>query len=298
MPQVKVLVGADPEVFLRDSHGRLVSAHDILPGTKEEPHKVPYGAVQVDGVAAEFNIDPASTESEFVRNISEVVTSLKSKIPGLTLHIEPYATFDKGYFSSLPDKTRELGCNPDYNAWTGEVNPAPDGLTSTRTASGHLHIGWCKDVSPMSRFHFEDCRSLVKQLDYFLGMYSLMWDEDDTRRKMYGMAGAFRPKSYGVEYRVLSNTWLKSPRLQKWIYNTIQSAVQVLLSGDETMEEQFSDYAQRVINGNIIDWYKTPEGQNIAACTGLSWPNLTDYGKKPPLSAYDQMLAQLRRPNV
>ena len=58
----RILVGADPELFLRDKKtGQLVAA-DInqIKGTKVTPYKVECGAVQVDGAAGEFNIDPAS----------------------------------------------------------------------------------------------------------------------------------------------------------------------------------------------------------------------------------------------
>jgi hypothetical protein len=42
------------------------------------------------------------------------------------------------------------------------------------------------------------------------------------RRELYGKAGAFRPKPYGVEYRVLSNRWLNSEALIRWVYNQSQ----------------------------------------------------------------------------
>ena len=42
---------------------------------------------------------------------------------------------------------------------------------------------------------------------------------------MYGKAGAFRPKTYGVEYRTLSNAWLFSKKLQSFVYRGVQRAV-------------------------------------------------------------------------
>jgi hypothetical protein len=67
-----ILIGADPELFVFTRSGKPVSAHDLIPGTKYEPHEVGNGAVQVDGVAAEFNIDPAANEDEFFFNIAFV----------------------------------------------------------------------------------------------------------------------------------------------------------------------------------------------------------------------------------
>lgn len=66
---MKLLVGADPELFVSDN-GKLVSCHGLLPGTKAEPHRVERGAVQVDGMAAEFNIDPAGDEETFITNLN------------------------------------------------------------------------------------------------------------------------------------------------------------------------------------------------------------------------------------
>ena len=50
-------------------------------------------------------------------------------------------------------------------------------------------------------------------------------DSCTKRREMYGQAGAYRPKSYGLEYRVLSNFWLQSDDYIKWAYNTVHLAL-------------------------------------------------------------------------
>ncbi len=52
---VNFTIGADPEIFLR-RRGKAFSAHGVIPGTKKEPHNVEKGAVQVDGMAVEFNV--------------------------------------------------------------------------------------------------------------------------------------------------------------------------------------------------------------------------------------------------
>ena len=279
MATPRILVGCDPELFLKNSEDKFISAHDILPGTKAEPHPVSLGAVQVDGVAAEFNITPAASAGQFITNIHQVMTSLKDFTKGQNLAITPFANFEPSYFNSLPDTVKELGCNPDFNAWTGQVNPPPDASGTMRTASGHLHVGWLegKGTNPFNKFHFEDCRIMVKQLDYYIGIYSLMWDPDNTRRQLYGKAGAMRPKSYGVEYRVLSNQWLKSQRVMEWLFGAVQKAAGALFSGKKSMEELFGDYAQKVIDNNEVGWSFTKEGQLVHAATGLTMPDLRDF---------------------
>lgn len=251
-----VLVGADPELFMRHpDSGVFVSAHDRIPGTKHEPFKVPYGAVQVDGTALEFNIDPASSAVEFIHNINAVRKTMTDMVPGYNVVAEPVARYDADYFKfDVPSYAQELGCNPDFNGWTLDVNPKPnpDGQPY-RTASGHLHIGWTDGADVEDRDHFMFCCQIARQLDFYLGMSSLLWDTDDTRRQLYGKAGAFRPKPYGMEYRVLSNRWLDSDTLMKWIYNTIQIAMSDAFAGNWA-EDKYGDLAKEIIDENITDW--------------------------------------------
>ena len=55
-----ILIGCDPEVFVKQN-GVFRSAHGLIRGDKKNPQKIRSGAVQVDGMALEFNIDPART---------------------------------------------------------------------------------------------------------------------------------------------------------------------------------------------------------------------------------------------
>jgi hypothetical protein len=122
-----------------------------------------------------------------------------------------------------------------------------------RTASGHIHIGWTKDEDPNDPVHFADCCALVKQLDYFLGLHSILWDRDNRRRSMYGKAGAFRPKPYGVEYRVMSNVWLTNEELMRWVFDQTHKAVDTLLNG-ENFAETHNSQAAGIINSNEAGW--------------------------------------------
>lgn len=257
--QTAVLVGADPELFMRHpDNGDFVSAHDRIPGTKWEPHKVPFGAVQVDGTALEFNIDPAYSVDEFVHNLQAVRKTMADMVPGYNVVAEPVARFEPEYFKfTVPSSAKELGCMPDFNGWTEEVNPRPDPQGEPiRTAAGHIHIGWGEGFDVEDRDHFLQCCKVARQLDYYLGMYSLLWDKDGTRRQLYGKAGAFRPKPYGMEYRVLSNRWLDSEALMRWVYNTVQTAMADGFAG-MWAEDTYGDIARDVIDGNQVDWPET-----------------------------------------
>jgi len=254
---MKILVGADPELFLfnRNSN-KFVSCHNMIPGTKYNPHKVNFGAVQVDGMAAEFNIDPAATGEEFVRNINAVREQLQNMVPGYQLMASPVADFNEETMKSQPPEALELGCEPDYCAWTDDINPRPDGAVSFRSGAGHIHIGWTSDVDIRSVNHRADCVAVVKQMDYYLGLPSLLWDPDNRRRSLYGRAGAFRIKPYGVEYRTLSNAWVGNERLIKWVYAATRQAMADLSAGVKAVDK-YGDAARDIIDNNRVDWPTT-----------------------------------------
>lgn len=225
--------GCDPEGFVVNEDGVAVFP-EFIPGTKEAPFPVKFGAVQRDGMAAEFNIDPARTFEEFNRNISAVIGQMEKMLPkGHRLQWSPTMTFSPEVWEKTPAEAKELGCTPDFDAWTGEVNPPPDttDYETLRTASGHLHIGWTEDGDVGDIQHLLSCRDLVKQLDWYLGGWSLTADPDPIRRALYGKAGACRYKPYGVEYRVLSNFWVAEPKTRLEVWNRVMTAIDDMRSG-------------------------------------------------------------------
>ena len=248
-------LGADPEFFVSKA-GKPVSAHGLIPGDKKNPFKVKGGAVQVDGMALEFNIDPAKNFKEFKGNMDGVMKTIMQMVPDYEQYDSPVAEFGFDYIESQPLEAKELGCEPDYNAYTGEVNPRPDAATPFRTASGHIHIGWTNGVDPHDPGHFMACRKLSRALDLFLGVPSLLWDTDTRRRELYGKAGAFRPKSYGMEYRTLSNKWLDSkiPHLKAFVYHQTIDAVKALFEDENILNKKISGYSpEEIVNKSLRD---------------------------------------------
>lgn len=232
------LVGCDPEFFVTKD-GKPVSAHALIPGDKKTPFKVKGGAVQVDGMALEFNIDPAKNSEEFVARLDMVMKQILAMVPDHAMYDQPVAEFGFDYIQSQPQEAKVLGCEPDYNAYTGEANPTPNAEMPFRTASGHIHIGWTKNVDPHDPGHFNACRRLTRMLDRRLGVMSLIWDKDKKRRELYGKAGAFRPKPYGMEYRTLSNAWLNPalPHLRKCVYGNTIEAIKELFEDPKADEK-------------------------------------------------------------
>lgn len=254
---MKFTFGCDPEIFIGVRKGDKVvprSAYGLIPGTKKSPHVVPNGAVQIDGMALEFNTDPVGNKKDWVKNINSVMASLREMVPEkYEFIVEPSVRFNGNHFRIQPEEAKELGCDPDFNAWTGESNPRPDAKGTLRTASGHIHIGFCEGADVKSEEHMERCSTLVRHLDYYLGLPSLWWDRDTKRRSLYGKAGAMRLKPYGVEYRVLSNVWLKDDRHKELVFDLANLAVKDLLAGKRPADE-FKNYTVDAINSSY-DYY-------------------------------------------
>ncbi len=221
-----IKIGTDPEFFLT-MNDKFVSAAGHFPGTKKRPFPVIDGAVQVDGTALEFNIDAADTEDEFTHRIFGVLKQMADMIvkalPGADIALTPVARYTDEDWRKIPMSAKILGCDPDFDAWTGMVNPSPgDRILNVplRTASGHIHIGWTNSQDVQDPWHFENCMK-VAQTFAESGLFDPQTDRERERVQYYGMNGSFRPKSYGVELRAPSNLWLGSEKSIRDTYRNV-----------------------------------------------------------------------------
>ncbi len=238
-----LLIGADPELFVFNrSRQEYVSAHDLLPGTKNKPFGVPGGAIQVDGTAAEFNINPSESFDEFDANITSVLGHLSDMLPvDHELRAQPVVIWGAEYFQTLPFSATELGCMPDFDAWTGRRNPKPKlkHMPTLRTAAGHIHVGFTEGASIQDPSHILECRRMMQLMDWHVGAWSCEVDLDKTRRMLYGKAGACRYKTYGAEYRTLSNFWVLDTNLRKQVWDrTIEACVDFYEGAKVPVEQQ------------------------------------------------------------
>lgn len=237
-------IGADPEIFLINDRGDYVSAIGLIGGSKRHPRQLerPGFALQEDNVAVEFNIPPASDLQSFVESIQWSIKRIETDISDKKLQVSiiPAVYFPESELKH--PKAIDAGCDPDYNAWTKFMNPKPQIRKSTlRTGAGHVHIG----IDPKPQFTRE---AFIKSLDLHLGICSVLFDNDSLRKNLYGKAGAFRPTSYGVEYRVLSNFWLKSEKLIEWVYNQTHSAFSMVAEKGEEFFDEIGEEIQACIN--------------------------------------------------
>lgn len=260
MEKLKLIaIGADPEVFLVNLRNKkVVSAEGLIKGSKHEPFvfdpENKMFTTQLDNVAAEYTIPPANNAELFADYLQKGMDYINLTLPKqIGLHCYPSARFDKRYLQT--DNARMFGCDPDFNAYTLGKNPPPDREDEQlRAAGGHIHISY-EGVAPVERTRGryipdEQRVKLVKALDLFVGIYSVLIDDDKDRKKLYGKAGAFRPKDYGLEYRTLSNFYLRDRTYMKCVYKNVSRAFNYLSASE--VNEGLATFVEKTINTNNV----------------------------------------------
>jgi len=243
------MLGSDPEVFLRNPlNGEFISSVRKIGGSKERPMPIDEqgNAVQEDNVAVEFNTPPCQSAADFIKhiNINKEWIAEKAKSLGLEMCIIPSAEFTDEQLHSREAQT--FGCEPDFNAWKdGRMNPRPRSKNKNlRSCGGHIHVALDMGV--------DDPIEVIKAMDLFVGCLMLEFDHDKQRRELYGKAGAFRYKPYGVEYRTASNAWIETDERIQWAWDQSEKALAYARSGKGFTEEQ-GIRIQRCINESDMD---------------------------------------------
>jgi len=290
MGKSRFTIGCDPEFFLKEREsGKLVSAIPFVKGTKEEPQLLPAGGnIQRDNVAVEFATDPADSREAFVSNIEATMKAVAEILPAHTeLVALPSATFDPKELEH-PEAQR-FGCDPDYDAWKLQVNDPPCAVDNTfRSCGAHIHVGTTGEdenaflLDPMGKVQ------MVRAMDCIHGVVSTVLDSSQEaidRRQLYGKPGSHRPKDYGVEYRALSNYWLKSPVTVMLMYELTQDALAVVREGklDALLEAMGEHEVQKVII----------EGDAVAAMKMVE-THLMDILSEDSMFYFNEALAKLR----
>jgi hypothetical protein len=235
-------LGCDPELFLQSKTGQLISSIGLIGGSKDFPMPIGQGcAVQEDNVAVEFNTPPCASAAEFIKAIQHNMD--------LSLCIKPSGVFEDDQLDN--PAAQEFGCDPDYNAWNGgRQNPRPSAANKNlRSCGGHIHIE--TDLPTLE---------VVKAMDLFVGCGMIEFDTDTDRRSLYGKAGAFRKKDYGVEYRTASNAWIASPDRIQWAWDQTQRAIEFVTNGGIITDED-GVLIQKCINESDTEALATLRGK-------------------------------------
>ena len=228
-------IGADIELFIYDKIKKeITSAIDLVPGTKKEPVKLSKDgfAMHHDNVLAEFNIPPVTNKLDFYENIQKMIVHINNVIGShYTAIFKPSAKIDYKFLEN--PLARQMGCDPDYNAYDGSKNEIiiMDDMINLRSAGFHIHIGYKNHNEYINR-------DIIKMMDLFLGVPSIIIDIDRERRLLYGKAGCYRNQPHGVEYRTLSSLFASTPGLIEWCFNQTVIAFEMTMKGWRYNEPQ------------------------------------------------------------
>ena len=239
-------IGSDAEMFLVSRKDNSVfPVCGLVGGTKKKPKPMGTGGyfIQEDNILLEFNIPVCRTPVDFVFAIQTGVARAKKLLPkGLEAIAMASGKLDAA-FLDIPQAC-VFGCEPDFNAWEHNVNSRPHcDDPHLRTAAAHIHLGW---ENPNDA----DRHAVIQAADLFAGIPSIFEDKDTERRKLYGRAGAFRMKEYGVEHRVLSNYWIDMGANKIGsIYNRYKQAID-FVNKEKTIPGNHAKMIQEAINTN------------------------------------------------
>lgn len=240
-----ITLGTDPELFLQKDN-KIISAIGKIGGSKSEPQPISDNGhfIQEDNVAIEYNIPACKTIEDwvfhhnFVKDYLEVLASGM----GCTLAIQPIATLEDSELDN--DMARLAGCTPDFDVWNECINEPVDlSITNKRSAGGHISVGW-------DDFTQDQQLDIIKAMDATLGLESVLLDDDTERKKLYGKAGCFRFTAFGIEYRSLSNFWIKTDESLQWAWNTTMKAIDLVNSGKIEEVKKHGDRIVEAINTN------------------------------------------------
>lgn len=258
----EITIGSDPEFSLRNKHtGELVSAIGLIKGTKIKPYPMDREgfAMQVDNVNCEYNIPPVTTAEDFDEVLQYGIDYIQKNI----LPEDVIPCFEASKFFPLElldnDIAREFGCTPSINAWKEEINTPPDANGTLRSIGTHLHCGYKTNVEDVMMK-----LQIVRVMDLFLGVPSMIIDPDTERRKLYGKAGEMRMCNWGFEYRVLSGYFNSNSELRKWCFNQTMQAIDYFNNNPViTDDSELGQKIQNAINNNdtnlvyeLIDEFK------------------------------------------
>jgi len=234
--------GSDPEFMIVNNNGDLVSAVGVIKADADHRINAKGHQFYFDNVLAECAIAPSASRAKTLSNFQECMGLYAEMVAPHKLVPLAYALYPDSELQT--EEARKVGCSPDKCAYKLAEVKAPVKIienTPNRSGGGHIHLG---KASLHNDYGFYLAPTIVL-CDLFLGIPSLYIDHDPTsakRREIYGQAGRYRIKDYGLEYRTLSNFWLASPKLTGFIYDLCEVVLDIV----ENRFEEFVDGDQDV----------------------------------------------------
>ena len=273
--------GYDPEQHLFDNEqGRIVSSILVLRQDKMDPIELGDGIrMYSDNMLCECAAPPCRSTEEATNQLRTVFGRMKERLgPRYRLEAKAAHVYDEDQIVKVenpriihPETGKPhvmdpfaFGCDPNYDVYTTSERKVTPPNTGLRTGSFHIHIGDAdmatREDSPLDGYRNKALA--IRMMDIFVGCASVVMDKDDTthiRKALYGKAGEFRQTSYGIEYRVLGNWFLRCPQATKAILDMAEHAMEVLRDGlaMDYVRSLSSETIQYAINNNNIPVAKT-----------------------------------------
>jgi hypothetical protein len=232
-----------------------------------------------DGVQVELNPPPQGCRQLLCSNIEHSLNMLKEKLAepefkDIRPCFKQVVKIKKTELDSLSEDSKKFGCAPSFNVYQPKDDRISKILVDPSTylyrgGGGHIHLGLTnltirikndgktkgyedKRIYPtIYRNVWEDIKNdldtLVKLMDLIVGNTCVLIDRDKLnaeRRKNYGKAGEYRLPKHGLEYRTLSNFWLRNTLTVNLVMGLSRLAVTVWVNSkiDKT------DYAEQILS--------------------------------------------------
>ena len=232
------VLGSDPEFFVKREKN-IISASDLFPDKFTKMQLDDKGKeVFYDGIQAEINVPPSESIRNIVETMNETLKLLTEFVEskGCQIVIAPAVDVDQEVLEKAPEEAVIFGCDVDFNAYTKKPNPTHRNMTKhlIRYAGGHLHLGFNHIEKLYELIYYKmEVVEFIQLMDAVVGVPCVLLDRSGknlARRKFYGKAGCFRTTEYGVEYRTLSNFWLKSPVFTDIVHRLSRMALRIALA--------------------------------------------------------------------
>lgn len=253
-------IGCDPEFFFMEK-GKVLSAELVLP---KEGLTDGSGKVTIDGVQAEINPTYDTCRETLTNRISRLIRNSSQQLgKGQSICFDPLVPIELTVLDKLSDKAKFFGCTPSFNAYDSDNKMTIEDSSKYpfRPAGGHIHLG--HDGDDRMKKVLSDIKTIVPLLDIIVGNTCVLIDRHEgnkERRMCYGRAGEYRTPKHGLEYRTLSNFWLKSYPMVSLVFALSRMATDIMLFStgkynfvEMIMSKVNIDDVRRAINENDFD---------------------------------------------